>query len=107
MIIESYFSVDGMIGQLTGGVIDMAKTVKQGKVVDARKQALARAIVDPAFRKTFLASPEKVFGKGQMTAEDVAAIARLKKTLPALDDLVGSLAGEILCGGGGGCPGLA
>jgi hypothetical protein len=77
------------------------------KQIDARKQALARAIVDPAFRKTFLASPETIFGKGEISPADMAAIKRLRKTLPALDDLVGSLAGEILCGGGGGCPGLA
>lgn len=75
--------------------------------IDARKQALARAIVDPSFRKTLLDDPESVFGKGELSRADKEAIARLKKTLPALDDLVGSLAGEILCGGGGGCPGLA
>lgn len=75
--------------------------------VDTRKQALARAIVDPLFRKTLLEDPEEVFGRGELSEEDRAAIERLKKTLPALDDLVGSLAGEILCGGGGGCPGLA
>ena len=83
-------------------------TKKEGaSEVDMRKQVLARAIVDPAFRKSFLANPEKVFGVDRLGATDKAAIARLKKTLPALDDLVGSLAGEILCGGGGGCPGLA
>lgn len=32
---------------------------------------------------------------------------RLRKMLPALDDIVTSLAGEVLCGGGGGCGGLA
>lgn len=75
--------------------------------VDVRKQVLARAIVDPAFRKSFLKNPERVFGVDRLDPTDRAAIARLRKTLPALDDLVGSLAGEILCGGGGGCPGLA
>lgn len=75
--------------------------------VDVRKQVLARAIVDPAFRKSFLAAPEKVFGVRSLNKADKEAVNRLKKTLPALDDLVGSLAGEILCGGGGGCPGLA
>lgn len=84
----------------------MAQKPRSGDI-DARKQAIARAIVDPAFRKTLLSNPEKVFGAATMTAADRAAVARLKKTLPALDDLVGSLAGEILCGGGGGCPGLA
>lgn len=74
---------------------------------DARKHALARAIVDPSFREKLLKDPESIFGKGQVTEADVAALERVKKMLPALDDLVGSLAGEILCGGGGGCPGLA
>ncbi|QUL38774.1 hypothetical protein [Erythrobacter sp. JK5] len=79
--------------------------MEESSRIDARKQALAKAIVDPAFRKKLLADPKSVFG--EVTRADVEAIARLKKTLPALDDLVGSLAGEILCGGGGGCPGLA
>lgn len=74
---------------------------------DLRKNILARAIVDPAFRKRLFKEPEKVFEVDRLTAIDSAAILRLKKTLPALDDLVGSLAGEILCGGGGGCGGLA
>jgi len=68
---------------------------------------IAKAIVDPAFRKELFANPARVLGEKKLAASDSAAIERLKKTLPALDDLVGSLAGEILCGGGGGCPGLA
>lgn len=75
--------------------------------LDARKQALARAIVDPSFREKLLKDPESVFGRGAVTEADAAALKRVRKMLPALDDLVGSLAGEILCGGGGGCPGLA
>ena len=85
----------------------MVSTPYSATEVDARKPVLARAIVDPVFRKTLLDDPEEVFGRGELTQEDQAAIERLRKTLPALDDLVGSLAGEILCGGGGGCPGLA
>lgn len=68
---------------------------------------IAKAIVDPAFRKELFANPARVLGETRLDPADRAAIQRLKKTLPALDDLVGSLAGEILCGGGGGCPGLA
>lgn len=75
--------------------------------IDARKQIIARAIIDPAFRKQLLDNPRKVFGERRLKASDRAALERLSRTLPALDDLVGSLAGEILCGGGGGCPGLA
>lgn len=79
----------------------------QAPSADLRKHAIAKAIVDPAFRQKLFEDPESVFGAGQLKRSDVAAIKRLRKTLPALDDLVGSLAGEILCGGGGGCPGLA
>lgn len=80
---------------------------KKGPEVDVRKQVMARAIIDPAFRRKLFRNPESIFGKGELREEDMAALKRFKKTLPALDDLVGSLAGEILCGGGGGCPGLA
>lgn len=79
----------------------------QAITTDLRKEAIAKAIVDPAFRQRLFDDPESVFGAGQIKRSDIAAIKRLRKTLPALDDLVGSLAGEILCGGGGGCPGLA
>ncbi len=81
--------------------------LRRGSPPDARKLIIAKAIVDPAFRKELFANPAKVFGEKRLAASDRAAVERLKKTLPALDDLVGSLAGEILCGGGGGCPGLA
>ena len=81
--------------------------LKRGSSPDARKLMIAKAIVDPAFRKKLFADPAGVMGEAKLAAADRAAIERLKKTLPALDDLVGSLAGEILCGGGGGCPGLA
>jgi hypothetical protein len=76
------------------------------KKQDLRKQIVAKAIVDPAFRRKLLASPEKVFGS-TLTKADHAAMQRLKAFLPALDDIVTSLAGEVLCGGGGGCGGLA
>jgi hypothetical protein len=85
----------------------MAEAKNPKNAPDLRKHILARAIVDPAFRKRLFKEPEKVFEVDRLTAIDSAAILRLKKTLPALDDLVGSLAGEILCGGGGGCGGLA
>jgi hypothetical protein len=73
---------------------------------DLRKQIVAKAIVDPAFRRKLLASPEAVFG-ATLTKSDQAAVERLRNFLPALDDIVTSLAGEVLCGGGGGCGGLA
>lgn len=73
---------------------------------DLRKQIISKAIVDPAFRRKLFSNPEAVF-EGRVTKTDAAAIERLKKFLPALDDIIGSLAGEVLCGGGGGCGGLA
>jgi hypothetical protein len=74
--------------------------------IDLRKQIVAKAIVDPAFRARLLKNPASVF-LSEPTKEDEAAIKRLRKFLPALEDIVHSLAGEVLCGGGGGCGGLA
>lgn len=73
---------------------------------DLRREIVAKAIIDPAFRRRLLRSPEKVFG-APLTEADRAGIERLKKFMPALDDIVGDLAGNVLCGGGGGCGGLA
>jgi hypothetical protein len=73
---------------------------------DLRRDIIAKAIVDPSFRRKLLKSPETVFGEKPSEA-DLAALERLKRFLPALDDIVTSLAGEVLCGGGGGCGGLA
>jgi hypothetical protein len=73
---------------------------------DLRKQIVAKAIVDPAFRARLLKDPASVF-LSDPTKEDLAAIERLRKFLPAMEDMVHSLAGEVLCGGGGGCGGLA
>ncbi len=74
---------------------------------DTRKQIVARAIVDPEFRMKLYAEPEAVFQTKKLSKQDTLALARMRKMLPAMDDLVSSLAGEILCGGGGGCGGLA
>ncbi len=79
---------------------------KAGPKVDLRKQIIVKAIVDPKFRKTLFADPEAVFG-GKLTAADHAALERMQKMIPSLHDIVGHLAGEVLCGGGGGCGGLA
>ena len=79
---------------------------KPSKAKDLRRQIVAKAVVDPAFRRRLLTKPEDVFG-GKLTQSDRAALDRIKKMLPALDDIVSSLAGEVLCGGGGGCGGLA
>jgi hypothetical protein len=73
---------------------------------DVRRQILGRAVIDPEFRKRLFAEPEAVFA-GRLTKADAAALQRIKVMLPALDDIVTSLAGEVLCGGGGGCGGLA
>ncbi len=73
---------------------------------DLRRQIVARAAADPAFRRRLFADPAKVFG-GRLTASDKAAIERMKQMMPALDGLIGHLAGNVLCGGGGGCGGLA
>lgn len=76
------------------------------KPKDLRRDIVSRAIVDPAFRNKLITNPEAVFGS-KLTESDHAALARIHKMLPALDDIVSSLAGEVLCGGGGGCGGLA
>ena len=73
---------------------------------DLRRQIVAKAIVDPSFRQQLFTSPERVFG-GPLSAGDSAALARIQALVPALDDIVTHLAGEVLCGGGGGCGGLA
>lgn len=80
-------------------------TAARGKD-DVRRQIVARAIVDPRFRKQLFTAPEKVFGE-PLSAADNAALERIRKFLPSLDDIVTHLAGEVLCGGGGGCGGLA
>lgn len=76
------------------------------KTKDMRKEIISRAVVDPAFRKKLFAKPEEIFG-AKLTIEDKASIERIKRLLPAVDALVNGLAGEILCGGGGGGCGLA
>jgi hypothetical protein len=80
------------------------KAAKGGQ--DLRRHIVARAAADPAFRRRLFANPEAVFG-GRLTASDKAAMERMKEMMPALDGLIGHLAGNVLCGGGGGCGGLA
>jgi hypothetical protein len=75
-------------------------------VHDVRKEIVAKAVVDPDFRRKLFANPEEVFG-GRLTKQDRAGLERLEMFLPALDDITSSLAGEVLGGGGGGCGGLA
>ena len=77
----------------------------QGRT-DLRRQIVARAAVDPAFRQRLFRNPEQVFG-GKMQRGDAEALERIKKMIPALEHIVTSLSGEVLCGGGGGCGGLA
>jgi hypothetical protein len=97
----------------------MAKSSKKAPRKTAKKTAtraaaggsdlrrhIARAAADPAFRRRLFADPAAVFG-GRLTASDKAAVERMKRMMPALEGIVSSLAGEVLCGGGGGCGGLA
>lgn len=84
----------------------MSPGSKSKRQKDLRRSIIARAMVDPAFRRKLFETPEKVFLK-KPSRSDLAALERIKKLLPALDDIVTSLAGEVLCGGGGGCGGLA
>ena len=84
----------------------MAEKKTIGKGRDLRRQILAKAITDPSFRRKLLKNPEAVFGR-KLSPVDKAGLERVKKMLSALDDIVTSLAGEVLCGGGGGCGGLA
>jgi hypothetical protein len=74
---------------------------------DKRKEIIAKAIINPEFRQRLFADPERVFEVKKLSETDMAALQRMRKMLPAMDDLVSSLAGEVLCGGGGGCGGLA
>jgi hypothetical protein len=78
----------------------------RGTQADLRRHIVARAVVDPAFRRRLFNNPEQVFG-GRLQRGDAEAIERIKRMIPALDDIVTHLAGEVLCGGGGGCGGLA
>jgi hypothetical protein len=81
----------------------MAIMAKKAARRNRRHEIVARAIVDPAFRKTLFSSPEKVFGK-KLSKSDAVGLARIKKMIPGLADVVGSLASNVLCnGGGGGC----
>ncbi len=80
------------------------RTVKRKK--DLRKEIITKAIADPAFRRKLFRSPEKVF-VSRLSKKDLEAVDRLKKMLPSIEGIVSSLAGEVLCGGGGGCGGLA
>lgn len=74
---------------------------------ELRKDIIVKAMVDPGFRRKLFRDPEAVFETGRLSRADRAAIERLKITLPAMDDIVTSRTGEVLCGGGGGCGGLA
>lgn len=81
----------------------MAK--KRASKSDLRKEIVSRAIVNPAFRRKLFQNPEAIFGE-ELNPQDRAALGRLQKMIPSLEGLVKSLAGDILCGGGG-CGGLA
>ena len=68
-----------------------------------KKEVVARALIDPAFRKVLFANPEQVFGRS-LTQADRHALERLKTLIPHLGEVVTSLSSDILCNhGGGGC----
>lgn len=70
-----------------------------------KKEVIARALIDPAFRKVLFEKPHEILGKS-LTPEDHAAIERFRKVIPHLGEIVGSMATDILCNhGGGGCGG--
>lgn len=69
---------------------------------EEKREVLARALIDPAFREMLLRDPEEVLGC-DLSKEDLAAIAKFKEIVPALGDVVSSLSSNVLCGGGGGC----
>lgn len=70
------------------------------KDADHRKAIVARALIDPAFRKVLFQQPEKVFG-GPLTPADAKGLEQIKKLIPHLGDIVASVSSDILCTGGG------
>ena len=74
--------------------------------VKRKKEVVARALIDPAFRKTLFENPEKVLGKA-LSQDDRKALEQMKTLIPHLGEVVTSLASNVLCnsGGGGGCGG--
>ena len=84
----------------------MAAKKSKKSAKDLRAEIVAKAIANPAFRKKLFSDPKSVFGP-KVTRQDLAALERIKLFVPALNDIVSHLAGEVLCGGGGGCGGLA
>lgn len=70
---------------------------------DRKKQIVARALIDPEFRELLFEKPEEVFG-GALSPADRQGLDQIRKLIPHLGDIVGSLATNVLCnGGGGGC----
>jgi hypothetical protein len=70
---------------------------------DRKKQIVARALIDPAYRDVLFDRPEEVFGH-PLSPEDAQGLEQIKKLVPHLGGIVGSIASNVLCnGGGGGC----
>jgi hypothetical protein len=76
--------------------------VKKATGADHRKEIVARALIDPAFRKVLFDNPDKIFGR-PLSPEDAKGLEQIKKLVPHLGDIVGSMSSDILCTGGGGC----
>ncbi len=75
------------------------EAIRQGSPPDARKLIIAKAIVDRDFRQMLFDRPGEIFAEVRLGKRDLAAIERLKTTLPALDGLVSAFAGEISSSG--------
>ena len=66
-----------------------------------KKEVIARALIDPAFRRVLFDTPERVLGTA-VSAEDRQALEQMKKLIPHLGEVVSSLASNVLCNSGGG-----
>jgi hypothetical protein len=81
----------------------LSEDVMADREAHRKKEVVARALIDPAFRKVLFANPEQVFGR-TLTQDDMHALERFKKLIPHLGEVVTSLSSDILCNhGGGGC----
>ena len=69
---------------------------------DDKRKVVARALVDPAFRKLLFENPEKVLGT-DLSKKDLEGIEQFRKMIPGMGDIVGGLSSNVLCSGGGGC----
>lgn len=69
-----------------------------------KKEVVARALIDPAFRQVLFDTPERVLGTA-LSPEDRKALEHMKQLIPHLGEVVASLASNVLCTNHGGCGG--